>query len=70
MRRLVAQSFASMRYLRTGGPVVGLATWSLQLDAGPVDAFPTAGDAETAARLAIEAARSRQADPASTPRDG
>ncbi len=50
--------------LRTGVPVVGLATWSLQLDAGPVDAFPVAGDAETAARLAIEAARSRQADPA------
>ena len=53
--------------LRTGVPVVGLATWSLQLDAGPVDAFPTAGDAETAARLAIEAARSRQAGPASAP---
>ena len=55
--------------LRTGVPVVGLATWSLQLDGGPVDAFPVSDDAETAARLAIEAARSRQADPASRPRD-
>ena len=48
--------------LRTGVPVVGLATWSLHLDAVPVDAFPVAGDAETAARLAIDAARSLQAD--------
>ena len=45
--------------LRTGVPVVGLATWSLQLDASPVEAFPVAGDADTAARLALEAARSR-----------
>ena len=49
--------------LRTGVPVVGLATWSLHLDAVPVDAFPVAGDAETAARLAIDAARSLQTDP-------
>jgi uncharacterized protein (TIGR00725 family) len=44
--------------LRTGVPVVGLATWSLQLEAKPVEAFPVAGDADTAARLALEAARS------------
>jgi len=49
--------------LRTGVPVVGLATWSLHLDSGPVDAFPVAGDAETAAHLAIDAARSFQTDP-------
>ena len=50
--------------LRTGVPVIGLATWSLQLDSGPVDAFPVADDAETAAHLAIDAARSFQTDPA------
>src|SRR4029434_7297416 len=49
--------------LRTGVPVVGLATWSQHLDSGPVDAFPVAGDAETAAHLAIDAARSLQTDP-------
>jgi uncharacterized protein (TIGR00725 family) len=49
--------------LRTGVPVVGLATWSLRLDAKPVEAFPVAGDADTAARLALEAARSRAPDP-------
>jgi uncharacterized protein (TIGR00725 family) len=49
--------------LRTGVPVIGLATWSLQLDAKPVEAFPVAGDADTAARLAVEAARSRIPDP-------
>ena len=46
--------------LRTGVPVVGLATWSLQLDSTPVEAFPVAGDADAAARLAREAARSRR----------
>jgi uncharacterized protein (TIGR00725 family) len=56
--------------LRTGTPVIGLSTWSLQLDAHPVEAFPTAGDAATAAHLALEAARSRQADPSRTPADG
>jgi uncharacterized protein (TIGR00725 family) len=45
--------------LRTGIPVVGLATWSLRLDAKPVEAFPVADDADTAARLALEAARAR-----------
>ena len=52
--------------LRTGVPVVGLATWSLQLDGHPVEAFPVAGDADTAARLALEAARSRTPDPPGT----
>jgi uncharacterized protein (TIGR00725 family) len=56
--------------LRTGVPVVGLATWSLHLDAVPVDAFPVAGDAETAARLAIDAARSLQTDPSGKAPDG
>jgi uncharacterized protein (TIGR00725 family) len=56
--------------LRTGVPVVGLATWSLHLDGAPVDAFPLAGDAETAARLAIGAARSFQADPTRKAPDG
>jgi len=56
--------------LRTGTPVVGLATWSLGLDARPAPAFPVAGDAEDAARLALVAARSRRADPARTPGDG
>jgi uncharacterized protein (TIGR00725 family) len=45
--------------LRTGTPVVGLATWSLHLNGRPVDAFPVAGDPDTAARLALDAARSR-----------
>jgi hypothetical protein len=45
--------------LRTGTPVVGLVTWSLHLDAGPVDAFPVATDPDAAAGMALEAARSR-----------
>jgi uncharacterized protein (TIGR00725 family) len=45
--------------LRTGTPVVGLATWSLHLDGRPVDAFPMATDPDTAAQLALEAASSR-----------
>jgi hypothetical protein len=49
--------------LRTGTPVIGLATWSLQLGSRPVDAFPVAGDADAAARLVLEAARSRRPDP-------
>jgi uncharacterized protein (TIGR00725 family) len=56
--------------LRTGTPLVGLATWSLHLGGGPVDAFPVAGNAEDAARLALEAARSRQADTTRAPGDG
>ena len=39
--------------LRTGTPVIGLATWSLHLDGRPVDAFPVASDPDTAARLAL-----------------
>jgi predicted Rossmann-fold nucleotide-binding protein len=56
--------------LRTGTPVVGLATWSLGLDAGPVEAFPVGEDAEAAARLVLEAARSRRAGPAGAPGHG
>jgi hypothetical protein len=47
--------------LRTGVPVVGLATWSLALSGRPVDAFPVAADAEDAARLVLDAARDRAA---------
>ena len=50
--------------LRTGVPVIGLATWSLTLDGRPVDAFPVAGDADAAARLVLEAAHARRAGPA------
>jgi uncharacterized protein (TIGR00725 family) len=46
--------------LRTGVPVVGLATWSLALEGRPVDAFPVAGSAEEAARLVLDAARARR----------
>jgi uncharacterized protein (TIGR00725 family) len=56
--------------LRTGVPVVGLATWSLALAGHPVDPFPTAPDAPTAARLALEAAQARRADPSRSPTDG
>src|ERR671914_456823 len=55
--------------LRTGTPVIGLATWSLQLDGHPVDAFPVADDPDTAAQLALEAARSHRPDLANPPRD-
>jgi hypothetical protein len=56
--------------LRTGTPLVGLATWSLRLDARPVEAFPIADDADTAARLVLEAARSRRATPTRVTGDG
>jgi uncharacterized protein (TIGR00725 family) len=56
--------------LRTGTPMVGLATWSLALEARPVQAFPVADDAGTAARLVLEAARSRRADHARAPEGG
>jgi uncharacterized protein (TIGR00725 family) len=52
--------------LRTGVPVIGLATWSLQLDDRTVPAFPVTGDADTAARLALEAAAPRPAPPESS----
>jgi uncharacterized protein (TIGR00725 family) len=54
--------------LRTGVPVVGLATWSLRLDDQPVQAFPVAPDADTAARLVLDAAS--QASPTRGSRDG
>jgi uncharacterized protein (TIGR00725 family) len=53
--------------LRTGVPVVGLATWSLELDGRPVDAFAVAADAEDAARLVLEAARARAAGHGGSP---
>jgi uncharacterized protein (TIGR00725 family) len=49
--------------LRTDTPVIGLGTWSLTLDDRPVDAFPVAPDAETAAHLVLEAARTRATEP-------
>jgi uncharacterized protein (TIGR00725 family) len=56
--------------LRTGTPVVGLATWSLALDGQRVDAFPVAGDPDTAARLALEAAGSHRSEPTLPRGDG
>jgi len=47
--------------LRTGTPVVGLATWSLHLDAKAVDAFPVAADPDAAADMALAAAWDRRA---------
>ena len=44
--------------LRTGTPVIGLATWSLHLGSHQVDAFPVADTSDAAAQLALEAARS------------
>ena len=55
--------------LRTGTPVIGFATWSLHIDDRPVSAFPVTGDADTAARLALEAAGSRPPDPPATSDD-
>jgi uncharacterized protein (TIGR00725 family) len=49
--------------LRTGTPVIGLATWSLQLDSREVDAFPVADTPDAAVRLALDAARSRRSRP-------
>jgi uncharacterized protein (TIGR00725 family) len=46
-----------------GTPVVGLATWSLQLDSRQVEAFPVADTPDAAAQLALEAARSHLARP-------
>jgi uncharacterized protein (TIGR00725 family) len=45
--------------LRTGTPVIGLATWSLHLGSHQVDAFPVADTPDAAAQLALDAARSR-----------
>jgi len=55
--------------LRTGTPVVGLATWSLHLDAKAVDAFPVAADPDAAADMALEAARDRRRRSAPAGRD-
>jgi uncharacterized protein (TIGR00725 family) len=56
--------------LRTGVPVVGLSTWSLTLAGDPVDPFRVAPDVESAARLALDAARSRPVDPNRAPFEG
>jgi uncharacterized protein (TIGR00725 family) len=56
--------------LRTGTPVIGLATWSLRFGDRPVEAFGVADDADTAARLALEAARARRAGSTRTPEGG
>ncbi len=45
--------------LRTGVPVIGLATWELSLSGAPVDPFRRTEDPELAAQLAIEAASER-----------
>jgi hypothetical protein len=47
--------------LRTGVPVVGLATWELVLAGRPVAAFPTVETAEEAVQLALEEVRKRSA---------
>jgi uncharacterized protein (TIGR00725 family) len=47
--------------VRTGVPVVGMATWGLTLDGQPVAPFPVAANPEEATRLAIEAAKRRVA---------
>jgi uncharacterized protein (TIGR00725 family) len=46
--------------LRTGVPVIGLATWGLTLASRPVAAFPLVETPEEAARLAMEAAGERR----------
>jgi uncharacterized protein (TIGR00725 family) len=48
--------------LRTGVPVVGLATWSLALDGRPVAAFPSFDDASEAARAVLAAAIARRGE--------
>jgi uncharacterized protein (TIGR00725 family) len=56
--------------LRTGTPVIGLATWALQLGSHQVDAFPVADTPDAAAQLALEAARSHEPGRRSPPRGG
>jgi uncharacterized protein (TIGR00725 family) len=56
--------------LRTGIPLIGLATWALRLGDHPVEAFGVADDADTAARLALEAARARRAGSTRAPEGG
>ncbi|MFN2545170.1 MAG: LOG family protein [Actinomycetota bacterium] len=45
--------------LRLGVPVVGLRTWGLVRAGAPVEAFPNAGSAEEAVKIALESARTR-----------
>ena len=56
--------------LRTGTPVIGLATWSLRLGSHQVDAFPVADTPDAAAQLALEAARSPEPGLRRPPRGG
>ena len=49
--------------LRTGVPVIGLATWALALEGAPVDAFPQVDDPAEAARLALAGALERRRRP-------
>jgi uncharacterized protein (TIGR00725 family) len=56
--------------LRTGTPVIGLATWSLQLGSHQVDAFPVADTPDAAAQLALEAARPPEPGLRRPPRGG
>jgi len=52
--------------LRTGVPVVGLATWSLALDGRPVAAYPMFDDPAGAAEAALTAASERRQGRTST----
>jgi len=56
--------------LRTGTPLIGLATWSLGLDSHQVDAFPVADTPEAAAQLALGAARRPEPGLRRPPRGG
>ena len=56
--------------LRTGTPVIGLATWALQLGSHQVDAFPVADTPDAAAQLALDAARSHEPGLRRPPRGG
>lgn len=56
--------------LRTGTPVIGLATWSLYLGSHQVDAFPVADTPDAAARLALDAARTHEPGLRRPPRGG
>ena len=56
--------------LRTGTPVIGLATWSLHLGSHQVDAFPVADTPDAAAQLALDAARSHEPGLRRPPRGG
>jgi len=49
--------------LRTGVPVIGMATWGLTRDGQPVTPFPVAANPAEAARLAIDAGSRRKRRP-------